>query len=314
LINAEGVPKLLDFGIAKILDPDVRPENATLTAAGRWLMTPEYASPEQLRGEAITTATDVYALGLVLYQLFARRQAYRLESHMPHEMARAVIESEPEKPSAAIRRVGPELVGRWRGDSPEKWQRRLAGDLDNIVMKAIRKEPRERYSSVDQLSEDLWRHLEGLPVTARKSTVGYRCRKFVSRHKAGVTAAALVLLSLVSGIAVTLREARIARANENRAEKPDVRKLANSLIFEIHDSIKDLAGGTPTRKLLVERALEYLDSLAREAGGDRSLQLELASAYGRVGDVQGSADYANLGDTPGALASYRKGWQSRNRC
>jgi serine/threonine protein kinase/tetratricopeptide (TPR) repeat protein len=306
LISAEGVPKLLDFGIAKILDPNDLPENAAVTVAGGWL-TPEYASPEQLRGEAITTATDVYALGLVLYQLLARRQAYRFESRTPHEMARAVVESEPEKPSAAVRRVGPELVS-WRGDSPEKLRRRLAGDLDNIVMKAIRKEPRERYDSVDHLSEDLRRHLEGLPVTARKSTVGYRCRKFVSRHKAGVIAAALVLLSLISGLVLTLREARIARANEVRAEKRfnDVRKLANSLIFEIHDSVKDLAGATPTRKLLVERALEYLDSLAQEAGGDRSLQLELAGAYGRLGNVQGSADYANLGDTPGALASYRK--------
>ena len=258
LVTAEGVPKLLDFGIAKIVDPDAcRKKRGAHGDHGGWL-TPDYASPEQIKGEAITTASDVFSLGLVLYQLLTRHQAYRLEGRTPHEMARAVIETEPRKPSAAVRRVGPDLVS-WRGDSPEKLQRRLAGDLDNIVMKAIRKDPRERYDSVDHLSEDLRRHLEGRPVTARKSTIGYRCRKFVSRHIAGVIAAALVLLSLISGIVVTLREARIARMNEIRAEKRfnDVRKLASSLIFEIHDSIKDLAGATPTRKLLVERALEY---------------------------------------------------------
>ena len=222
LITAEGVPKLLDFGIAKILDPALLPENATATAAGLLMMTPEYASPEQLRGEAITTATDVYLLGLVLYQLLAGRRAYRFASRMPHEITRAILEAEPEKPSTAVRRADeagdknnekvaptPEVLSGLRGDSPEKLQRRLAGDLDNIVMKAIRKEPSERYGSVEQLSDDLRRHLEGLPVLARKNTIGYRCRKFVIRHKMNVAAAALVLLLLLTGIVLTLREARI---------------------------------------------------------------------------------------------------------
>jgi eukaryotic-like serine/threonine-protein kinase len=321
LVTAEGVPKLLDFGIAKILDPSLLPESMTMTAAGLWMMTPEYASPEQLRGEAITTATDVYSLGLVLYQLLAGHRAYRFASYMPHEIARVVLGTEPEKPSTAIRRkehpaeekpqsalLTPEIISGQRSDSPEKLHRRIAGDLDNIVLKAIRKEPGARYTSVDQLSEDIRRHLEHLPVLARKSTLAYRCRKYVLRHKVGVAASALVLLSLLTGIALTLREARVARANQLRAEQRfnDVRALANSLIFDIHDGISQLPGSTPVRELLVKKALLYLDSLSQESSGDSALQRELANAYDRVGGLQWSSDFANQGDSAGALRSRRK--------
>lgn len=321
LITSDGVPKLLDFGIAKILDPSLLAENAAMTMAGLWVMTPEYASPEQLRGEAITTATDVYSLGLVLYELLTGHRAYHLASHLLHDIARVVLETDPEKPSTAIRRkdeiaeqgkekvpLTPELISGLRADSPEKLHRRIAGDLDNIVMKAIRKDPRERYNSADQLSEDIRRHLEHLPVLARKSTVVYRCRQYVLRHKVGVTAAALVLLSLLTGLLLTLREARVARANQLRAERRfnDVRTLANSLMFDIHDSIQDLPGSTAARKLLVDRALRYLDSLNQEAGGNTSLQRELATAYKRIGDVQGYPFRPNLGDTAGAVKSYQK--------
>lgn len=321
LITSEGIPKLLDFGIAKILDPNLLPENATLTTTEPWLMTPEYASPEQLRGEPITTATDVYSLGLVLYELLTGRRAYRITSRMPHEIARAVLETEPQKPSTAIRgkevggeeqgesvQLTPELVSSQRGDSPEKLRRRLSGDLDNIVLKALREEPRERYNSVDQLSEDIRRHLEALPVLARKSTLSYRCRKYVLRHKVGVAAAALVFLSLLTGLGLTLREARIARANQLRAERRfnDVRKLANSLMFEVHDSIRELPGATAARKLIIQRAQEYLDSLAQESKSDPALLRELAAAYVRLASVQGHPQDANLGDTPKALQNNRK--------
>lgn len=321
LITAEGIPKLLDFGIAKILDPTLLPENMTMTVAGLWLMTPEYASPEQLRSEAITTATDVYSLGLVLYELLSGHRAHHLTSHLPHEIARAVLETDPEKPSTALRRkddaseqgmektpITPELISSLRADSPEKLRQRISGDLDNIVLKAIRKEPRERYSSADQLSEDIRRDLEHLPILARKSTFAYRCRKYVQRHKVGVGASALVLLSLLTGIVLTGREARIARANQLRAEQRfnDVRKLANSLIFDVHDSIQDLPGSTAARKLIVEKALGYLDSLAQESRDDLSLQRELAAAYERIGNVQGYIYGANLGDSAAALKSYQK--------
>jgi eukaryotic-like serine/threonine-protein kinase len=284
-------------------------------------MTPEYASPEQFQGHSITTATDVYSLGLVLYELLTGHPAHRFKSRLPHEIARSVLESEPERPSIDIWRkegVGKEEAGKVestlefvssrRKDTPDKLRRRLAGDLDNIVMKAIRKEPDQRYASVDQLSEDLRRYLEGLPVQARRSTVGYRCQKYVLRHKVAVAAGALLALSLSTGMVLTLYEAHIAQVNAVRAEKRfnDVRKLANSLLFDIHDRVRDLPGSTEARQAIVRSALEYLDSLSQEAGNDTGLQRELAMAYERVGDVQGNPYYANLGNVSGALANYRK--------
>jgi eukaryotic-like serine/threonine-protein kinase len=322
LVTAEGIPKLLDFGIAKVLDPNLLPESSTMTAAGLWMMTPEYASPEQFRGEAITTATDVYSLGLVLYELLTGHRAHQFPNRAPHEIARVVFDTEPEKPSAAIRRteaasednkLTPERVSGLRSDSPEKLQHRLAGDLDNIVLKALRKEPQERYTSADQLSEDIHRHVKGLPVLARKSTAAYRWRKYVLRHRVGVTAAALVFLSLLTGMALTVREARIARANQLRAERHfnDVRALANSLIFEVHDSIAALPGATAPRKLIVQRAQEYLDKLAAESQADPSLLRELAGAYTRLANVLGDQRDANVGNSEQALRDYRRAVELR---
>jgi eukaryotic-like serine/threonine-protein kinase len=326
MVTAEGAPKLLDFGIAKMLNADTPAENTTMT--GVWAMTPDYASPEQLRGEPITTATDVYSLGLILYELLTGQRAHRFSTRMPHEMARVVLESEPAKPSSAVFRtqvatdssaknpdVGPNTgpipstASDLRGfSSVGKLHRRLAGDVDNIVLKALRKETCERYASADQLSEDIRRHLEGRPITASKGTTAYRFRKYVLRHKAGVASAALIFLTVVAGIVTTVREARIAQRNEHRAERRfnDVRKLANSLIFDIHDSIQNLPGATPARKILIDRALQYLDDLSQESSGDSGLQRELASAYERLGDVQGLPNAASLGDSPSAQRSYNK--------
>ncbi len=189
-----------------------------------------------------------------------------------------------------------------------KLRRRLSGDLDDILLMSLRKEPLRRYASVEQFAEDIRRHLDGLPVTARPDSWKYRAGKFVSRHKIGVSATVLVLVVVLGGVAATVREARIAAVNERRAEQRfnDVRKLANSLMFEIHDAIRDLPGSTSARRLLVTRALEYLDSLSEQSKGDLSLQRELAAAYERVGDVLGYPYGANLGDSAGALRSYRK--------
>jgi non-specific serine/threonine protein kinase/serine/threonine-protein kinase len=241
-----------------------------------------------------------------------------------HEMVRAVCEQEPEKPSTAIGRVTegpgqgtitPALVGSMRSARPEKLRSRLAGDLDNILLKALRKEPDRRYASVEQFSEDIRRYLGGLPVIARNDTLAYRTGKFVRRHKTGLAAAVLVMFGLIAGIIVTLREARIAReqaaiarAQRAKAEQrfSDVRKLANSLMFEMHDAIQDLPGATHARELLVKRASEYLDELAAEASGDASLQNELATAYEKVGDIQASTGSESVGNTRGAEESYRK--------
>lgn len=208
-----------------------------------------------------------------------------------------------------------ELLSRLRADSPAKLRQRLSGDLDVIVLKALRKEPQRRYPSVEQLAEDIRRHLQGLPVSAVPDSLPYRARKFVQRHTLGVAASAVILLVIAVGLAATLREARIAAVNERRAEQRfnDVRKLANSLMFEIHDAIVDLPGSTPARKLLVQRSLEYLNSLSHEALGDTSLQRELATAYERIGLVQGNPEGSNLGDISGALDSFGRALAIREK-
>jgi non-specific serine/threonine protein kinase/serine/threonine-protein kinase len=190
----------------------------------------------------------------------------------------------------------------------EKLRKRLQGDLDNIVLKALRKEPERRYASVEQFSEDIRRHLKRLPVIARPDTFWYRAGKFVDRHKASVAGVALAVVALMAGLGVALHETYVARRERARAEQrfQDVRELANSLLFEVHDAIQNLPGSTAARKLIVDRALQYLDALAKEARGNLSLQRELAAAYQKVGDVQGGFREANLGDTAGALVSYRK--------
>ncbi|MCA1565920.1 MAG: protein kinase [Acidobacteria bacterium] len=321
LVTAAGEPKLLDFGIAKLLDPEgAQAVSHTITMLG--VMTPEYASPEQVRGEPVTTASDIYSLGVLLYELLTGHRPYHLQSRRPDEIARVICEQEPERPSTAISRhekvpaakgapakvITPESVGRTRREQPAQLRRRLAGDLDNIVLLALRKEPARRYPTVEQFSEDIRRYQEGLPVVARKSTLAYRSAKFVGRHKVGVASASLVVLAIIAGVTATAWQARVARGERARAERRfnDVRKLANSNLFELHDAIANLPGSTPARELLVKRALEYLDSLAQESQGDASLQRELVAAYLKVGNVQGNPNNANLGDTAGALESYRK--------
>jgi serine/threonine protein kinase len=319
LVTAEGTPKLLDFGIAKIVDTSADRNFADSTVTAFRVLTPRYSSPEQIHGDSMTTASDVYSLGIVLYELLTGQSPYRLATGSPQEMIQAVCNTEPQRPSVAVYRVdssaesssnrfGREERSELRDSSPERLRKRLNGDLDNIALMALEKDPARRYPSVEQLQEDIRRHLGNVPVIARNGTAWYRASKFITRHKAGATFTGAFALALVTGMAITLHEARVARVERARAEMRfnDVRKLANSLMFEIHDSIRDLSGATQARKLLVERAQEYLDSLSKEASGDLSLQRELASAYDRVGDLQGYDGAANLGDVAGALQSYKK--------
>ncbi|RMG53269.1 MAG: hypothetical protein D6723_07390 [Acidobacteria bacterium] len=249
LVTAEGVPKLVDFGIAKILHPESASQTIETTTEVR-PMTPEYASPEQVRGEPITTASDVYSLGVVLYELLTGHRPYRLKTGRPLEMMRAICEEEPERPSTAISReeerslrregedepggdqsrvtageersaggVTVQVISRRRGTTPERLRRRLKGDLDAIVMKALRKESERRYASVEQMSEDIRRHLEGLPVMARRGTFRYRAGKFIRRHWAGVVAAAAIVLTLIGGIVATAWQARVAARERDKARR-----------------------------------------------------------------------------------------------
>jgi serine/threonine protein kinase/tetratricopeptide (TPR) repeat protein len=309
LVNSDGEPKLLDFGIAKLLQP-TDAKQAEQAETMLQAMTPEYASPEQVNGGPITTATDTYSLGVLLYKLLTGHRPYKLKCITAEEMQSAIRGQEPERPSTAVSRIEeapdgaepitPVLIGEARGSDPTRLRRGLRGDLDNILLMALRKDPGRRYASAEQFSEDIRRYLDGLPVIARKDTLPYRTTKFVQRHKIGMAAASLVLLTLIGGIATTAWQARVAQRERTRAERRfnDVRELANSFMFEFHDSIKDVPGTLEARKLLVNRALKYLNGLAQEAGDDSSLQSELAVAYDRIGSI--------TFDTEQALESHQK--------
>ena len=224
LVAADATPKLLDFGIAKLLTPDDQADLTALTGTGLRLMTPDYASPEQVRGESITTVSDVYSLGVVLYELLTGHRPYRFKNRLLPEMERVISEREAERPSVMINRVvtettsdgsprtqrTPESVSLPREGRPEKLRGRLAGDLDNILLMALRKDVRQRYQSVEELSADIRRHLQGESVMARQQTIDYRVGKFIRRHQVGVGAAAILIVTMLAGIVATSWLARRA--------------------------------------------------------------------------------------------------------
>ncbi len=322
LVTKQGAVKLLDFGIAKLLDEDAATDSGDelpLTRTGMRMMTPQYAAPEQVRADLVTTATDVYALGIILYELLSGQRPYRLGGLSPGEVERVICDEEPARPSTAVTRPAdtgatrpatPEEISRMRATEPDKLRRLLSGDLDTIVLKALRKDPARRYLSVEQFAEDIRNYLAGRPVTARPDALSYRASKFIRRHWVGVLATTLVFLSLVTGIAATAWQARVADQQRRKAEQrfADIRQLASTFLFELHDDIADLPGSTAAREHLVTRSLEYLDRLAQDAdaNADPSFLLEIATAYRKVGDVQGNPTNANLGQTQAALASYYK--------
>ncbi len=213
LVVSDGTPKLLDFGIAKVLNPDFSSQNLLVTQTGTRCMTPAYASPEQMHGKSVTRATDVYSLGVVLYELLSGHRPYRLTQHTPAEIERAICEQEPETPSTSISRVEtdtssdgkpitktPESVSQTREGQPEKLRRRLRGDLDNIVLRALQKEPERRYKSVEEFSQDIVRHLQHMPVKARRSTITYRASKFIQRHKIEVSASSAIIFVALAAV------------------------------------------------------------------------------------------------------------------
>jgi tetratricopeptide (TPR) repeat protein/tRNA A-37 threonylcarbamoyl transferase component Bud32 len=281
LVDGAGVPKLVDFGICKLLVDSVTGDDTVGPP-----MTPNYASPEQLRGEAATTSSDIYSLGVVLYELLTGSCPRRFESLTPRAIERA-LERPLERASVMV--AEPRLA------------RQIAGDLDTILMRALDPDPGQRYDSAAQFADDLRRHLEHLPIRARPHTLRYRAATFVRRHRGSTTAAAAIFAALALGLAVSRQQARLA--DERLGQ---VRSLASKLVVDVDDAVRDLPGSTRARQMIVQTGLTYLDELVRSAGRDPQALTELARAYRRLGDVQGNVDSANLGDLPSALAMYDK--------
>ncbi len=311
LVTEAGDVKLLDFGIAKLLDPEAIDVSVPVTRSEIRMMTPEYAAPEQVRGEAITTATDVYALGVLLYELLTDHRPYRLASRGQAEIERVICEEEPKRPSTAITEVEeirrqdgtteqviPEQVSAARRVPVGRLQRLLRGDLDNIVMMTLRKEPARRYASVEGLAEDVHRHLTGLPVLARPDTTWYRVRKFVRRNRVGVgTAAVVFLLVLGFGVVMTMQAARIAgQAHALEQERDRVQREAEktarvktlvSDLFKVVDP--NAVQGSP-----VERLEAASRRIVQDLEGQPDLQAELMDEVITI--------YINLGLYEAALS------------
>ncbi|MEP7249743.1 MAG: protein kinase [Spartobacteria bacterium] len=296
LVTADGTPKLLDFGIAKVLTPE---EDAlTQTIPSQRVMTPEYASPEQIKGGRITTSSDVYSLGVLLYELLTGQKPYRLTKPSAEELSRAITDQEPERPSTAVVRQSDNQK------LPLGHQQSLKGDLDNIVLMALRKEPERRYPSVERFSEDIRCHLEGRPVTAHKDTVSYRAGKFIRRNKAAVTAAALVALTVVVGIAAVLRQSQIAREQRDHAEAAQATATRlNQFLQSLLSSANPDAMG---RDVKVVQVLDDASArLDRELGSEPALlaqaHLTIARAYAQLRAAEPAERHARA-----ALALDRK--------
>jgi serine/threonine-protein kinase len=296
LVTATGEPKLLDFGIAKLLKQDQPSATVAETRVGVRLMTPEYASPEQVRGEAITTASDVYSLGVLLYELLTGQRPYKLSSQAPHEIERAICQLEPVRPSASVtgyeRREATAQVGGStavdaggrRRTTVEKLRRMLRGDLDNIVLMAMRKEPERRYASAEQFSEDIRRYLEGLPVIAQGERFGYRARKFVGRHTAGVTAAVAVVL-LVTGL-IGFYTWRLASERDRvRLEAVKATQVSGFLtgLFEVSDPSQSKGETVTARELLKKGAAKIESDLMTQPAVQATLMTTMGKVYQSIG-------------------------------
>jgi serine/threonine protein kinase len=273
LVTEEGEPKLLDFGIAKMLDLG---GDSTVTAVR--MLTPDYASPEQVYGGSITTATDIYSLGAVLYKLLTGESPHRFEANAAGGIVLTISNITP----------------------PSKLAPELKSDLEMVLMKALRKEPEERYGSVDALTEDLRAYLELRPVQARSGDVWYRTRKLLQRHWASAAATALVIVSLSTGLFVANHERAVAERRFGQ-----LRQLSNRVI-DLERTIRTLPGSIEARQRLVSASLEYLEGLSHEARGNLDLAQEISDGYWRLARIQGVNTESNLGDSAKAEESLRK--------
>jgi tRNA A-37 threonylcarbamoyl transferase component Bud32/tetratricopeptide (TPR) repeat protein len=291
LIEPDGTLKVLDFGVAKLLQRT--PESGETThGVLPGPLTPNYASPEQLRGLPVTTASDVYSLGILLYELIADKRPYETKDLAFDRVLELVVTTDPKPASAAAS------------------HRHLRGDLDAIVMKAMSKDAARRYDSAGELGSDVARFLEGQPVVARAPSTGYIVGRLAARNKKLVVVCTLALIAVLGASGVAIWQRGVARQEQARADQRfrEVRQLTNALIFKIHDAVAPLPGSTPVRRTIVDEALAYLERLERESGADDvTLRLELAAAYRKIGAILGDPQRPNLGDRDAAIAQYERG-------
>lgn len=286
LVDAHGAPKLLDFGIAKLLGPEDTADGLTRYGFARPL-TPEWASPEQLRGETLSTAADVYSLGVLLFVLLAGERPHRYDAGTPEALAARIDAASRVSVTATARRVSPPGIDIGR----------LRGDLEHIVAKALAAEPRQRYVTAAALADDITRYLSGRTVSAHPPAWGYQLGKVLRRNRTAAIAIVLTTIGLLAASVFSLRQATLAERERARATRrfEDVRRLANVVLFDLTDALANVSGALKARQLLVENGLRYLDDLAREASGDASLQIELAKAYERIAELQGMPGWPSDG-------------------
>jgi hypothetical protein len=304
LIDGSGQVRLLDFGIARLVEEDEG--GGDLTRIGGRVMTLRYAAPEQVAAGTITTATDIYSLGVILHELVTGLAPYRAVREGKPFTDVMLLQEETSIPSkltltlAAARACGL--------SSPRQLARLVSGDLDAIVLKAMRRDPAQRYASVELLDGDIHAHLERRPVKARAGTWRYLAGRFALRHKLPFATAVAVLVTLAAGLVLADRERRVAVAEKARAERhfASVRSLANVFMFDVHGEIENLAGSLKAREMLVKTSLQYLDVLAKEAGSDPDVAVEVAIAYRKLADLKGDVFGSNLGDPDAALNNLRK--------
>ncbi len=287
LVTVDGRPKLLDFGISKLLEDGDAAESTALTILGQRVLTPEYASPEQVREEPITTAVDVYALGLLLHRLLTGDRPYAVPTTRGEELRKAICDTPPERPSATVARLATadparcKAIAAARATEPGRLRRRLSGDLDHILAKALRKEPNERYGSVEQLSADIDRHLQGLPIEARRGGWRYRTGRYLRRHRVGVTAGASTVLALAIGLVGQMRATQ--RANRETA-RANLEARSSAQVADFLVRLFDASDPTRTRDVLTARQLldRGVERIQKELTDQPLVQARLMSTLGRV--------------------------------
>ncbi|HEU4334435.1 MAG TPA: serine/threonine-protein kinase [Candidatus Eisenbacteria bacterium] len=324
LVTSDGTPRLLDFGVAKIFSPDgIAPDSEITTLQAP--LTPEYASPEQLSGREVSVASDVYSLGVLLFELVTGTRPYPTRSEGSVELVRTVLEKEPVRPSVAA--AGTRRSAAAAGvEKPETRSlpsppaggstalvRALSGDLDNIVLKALAKEPARRYGSVEELTADLGRYLDGRPVRARASTWSYRAMKFVRRNRVGVAMGSVTMIAILAGAGFSLWQARVAERERAEAERRlrDVTLLATTMIWDVNERLAEIPGTTPVRETIVDLATRHLSGISAEGIRDTALVRTLADSFDKLGTVQGYAWSANVGRSEEAYQSLKRAYELR---